>query len=490
MASIPRDRQPGGLGRLLSLISVLPFLSGCFLDDDHLDLSVPAAPAHFRTEAAPEAPPVSADWAKAFNSRELVTLVDEARAANFDIAAAAERIVQADAEARIAAAPLYPTIGGTTNATRALVPGTIRSKHPPYNSDASNLFGLGVNASYTLDFFGKNRAAAEAGELAAEGSRYDRDVIELTSVASVATTYFTILAAQDRLRVAHENIASAERILTVIKSRFTVGTASALDVAQQESLVAIQRAAVPDLEQTLQQSRDALAVLVGRTPESINVKGGSLTRLAVPRVRPGLPSDLLLRRPDIASAEAQLASQKADVAAARAAFFPTITLTSEAGVESLLVKTLLRPDAVAADIGAGLTQPIFDGYNLQGQLDLAKGRYGELLQDYRKTIVQALADVENALIAVQQTTSYEKLQSVAVETSRKASQLTEQRLQEGSIDVVTLLQTEQTLFQAEDTLATVRLSRMQAIVSLYQALGGGWTKEAATPHPQTAGSAQ
>lgn len=475
---------------MLQLALALPFLSGCILDEEHLDVSTPAAPAHFRAEAAPEAPAVSADWAKSFNSPELVTLVGEARAANFDIAAAVARIVQADAEARIAAAPLYPMLGGTAGASHSVSPGTIRSQDPPFKSDVSNLFGLGVNASYTLDFFGKNQAAAEAGQLAAEGSRYDRDVVELASVASVATTYFTILAAQDRLRIAHANIAAAEGVLTAIKTRFEVGTAAALDVAQQESLVAIQRAAVPNLEQSLQQSRDALAVLVGRTPESVNVQGGSLARLAVPRVRPGLPSDLLLRRPDIASAEAQLAAEKASVAAARAAFFPTITLTSDVGVESLFLKTLLRPDAIAADVAAGLTQPIFDGGNLQGQLDLAKGRYGELLQDYRKTIVQALADVENALIAVQQTTSYEKLQSVAVATAQKAYQLTQERLQEGTIDIVTLVTTEQTLFQAEDTLAVVRLSRLQAFVSLYQALGGGWSKEASAPHPLEAASAQ
>jgi NodT family efflux transporter outer membrane factor (OMF) lipoprotein len=474
---------------MLQLALALPFLSGCILDEEQLDASVPAAPAHFRTEAAPEAPPVSADWAKAFNSRELVSLVDAARAANFDIAAAVARIVQADAQARIAAAPLYPTLGGTAGASRTLSPGTIE-KAPPFQSTISNLFSLGVNASYTLDFFGKNQAAAEAGRLTAEASRYDRDVVELTSVAAVATTYFTILEAQDRLRVAHANIAAAEGVLTAIKTRFEVGTAAALDVAQQQSLVAIQRAAVPNLEQSLQQSRAALAVLVGRTPESLDVRGGSLTRLAVPLVRPGLPSDLLLRRPDIASAEAQLAAEKASVAAARAAFFPTITLTSNVGVESLFLKTLLQPDAIAANAAAGLTQPIFDGGNLQGQLDLAKGHYSELLQDYRKTIVQALADVENALIAVQQTTSYEKLQSAAVAAARRAYQLTEQRLQEGTIDVVTLVTSEQTLFQAEDTLAVVRLSRLQAIVSLYQALGGGWSKDASAQYLPDAGSAQ
>ena len=268
-------------------------------------------------------------------------------------------------------------------------------------------------------------------------------------------------------------------MLEAIRQRLEVGTATALDYAQQESVVANQRASVPNLEQAVQQTRNVLAVLVGRTPQSMSVRGGSLDTLKVPGIRAGLPSQLLFQRPDIASAETRLAAQSASVAAARAAFFPTITLTGNAGVASLTLKNLLRPDALAASMAEGLVAPIFTGGNLEGQLKAAEGRQIEALEIYRKSIIQALADVENALIAVEQSAIHEKLQLAAVAAARRAYQITEVRLREGTVDVVTLLNIQLTLFQAQDQLTQVRLQRFQAAVSLYQALGGGWTKERA-----------
>ena len=169
------------------------------------------------------------------------------------------------------------------------------------------------------------------------------------------------------------------------------------------------------------------------------------------------------------------------MAAARAAFFPTIALTGSAGVASQSLKNLLRPDALAASLAEGLTAPIFSGGSLEGQLKAAEGRQVEALELYRKSILQALADVENALIAVQQSAIHERLQLAVVEAARRAYEITQVRLREGTVDVVTLLNIQLTLFQAEDQLTQVRLQRFQAAVSLYQALGGGWTKDRAAP---------
>ena len=166
-----------------------------------------------------------------------------------------------------------------------------------------------------------------AAEENAVASRFDREVVQLTTIASVANAYFQVLAAQDRLRIARNNEASASRILNLIQQRFQVGTASALDTAQQESVVATQRAAIPPLEQQLRQNIHALAVLLGRPPEFFALRGGSMNQIAIPRVTPGLPSDLLTQRPDIRQAEALLASANANVESARAAFFPSISLT-------------------------------------------------------------------------------------------------------------------------------------------------------------------
>ena len=187
-----------------------------------------------------------------------------------------------------------------------------------------------------------------------------------------------------------------------------------------------------------------------------------------------LPSDLIGQRPDIREAEARLESGNASVYSARAAFFPSITLTGEGGYQSAVFRTLMRPESAFFNLAAGLTQPLLDGARLQGQYDLAKGRQDELLQLYRKAVISGFADVENALIAVRQTTERERLQRDVVRSSRQAFQISEQRLREGAVDLVTVLNTQQTLFQAQDLLAQVRLQRLQAVVSLFQALGGGW----------------
>jgi outer membrane protein, multidrug efflux system len=296
----------------------------------------------------------------------------------------------------------------------------------------------------------------------------------LTTLTTVANAYFQVLTAQDRLRTAQQNIASAERILNAIRDRFKAGTGTDLDVAQQESVVANQRAQVPPLKQTLDQNINALATLVSRPPESVRVKGGSLNQIGSPRVTPGLPSELLTQRPDIRRQEAQLASATANVGNARAQFFPSIQLTGQGGYQSSALSSLFQPHAAFFSMVGSLTQPIFDGGRILGNFEFTKARQDELLQIYRKTVVQAFADVDNALYSIRQTTERLRLQREVVAASRRAFQLAEQQLRAGTADIVTVLNTQTTLFQAEDLLWQAQLARLQAIVSLYQALGGGW----------------
>ncbi len=262
---------------------------------------------------------------------------------------------------------------------------------------------MSLSASYEIDFWGKYRDAALAADETAIASRFDRDVVALTSLVGVANAYFQVLATQDRIRIANNNIASAQRIYDAFKQRLDVGTATDLDLAQQESALANQKATLPLLRQTLAQNVNALAVLVARPPESVNVRGGSLRQIALPRVTPGLPSELLTQRPDIRRAEAQLASATANVGNARAQFFPSITLTAQTGYQSAALSALFTPQAVFYNVAAGLAQPIFDGFRIQSNFDLQKARQDELVQTYRKTVVQSFADVNNALVAVRQT---------------------------------------------------------------------------------------
>ena len=468
---------------LQSVCVTLP-LGGCLLAGDKPEpgLNIPATySAGPRNPAAAEARVPPLDWWRGFRSRELTEIIEEARAANLDIAAAVARIVQADATARIAGAPLLPLIdfnGNGTHSQQSKTTGSTNvisiSRSGANLSIINNNLTATLNASYEIDFWGKNRSALRAAEQLAVASRFDREVVTLTTVVTAANAYFQVLATQDRLRVAQDNLASAQRVLGLIQQRLQAGTASALDTAQQESLVNTQRAAIPPLEQTLRQNRVALAVLMARSPESVTIRGGSLRGIAYPRVTPGLPSELLTQRPDIREAEANLASANANVENARAQFLPSIKLTGEGGYESAVLKLLLRPESVIYTAAASLAQPIFHGGELLGNLDLQKGKQDELLQIYRKAVISGFADVENALDGIRRTAERERLQREVVTSSRRAFDISEQRLREGTVDLVTVLQTQQTLFQAEDALVQARLAHVQAIVSLYQALGGGW----------------
>jgi outer membrane protein, multidrug efflux system len=426
-----------------------------------------AAPDGWRDAGAPGAWP-SRDWWRGFHSAELERLLGEARSANDDLAAAIARVRQADAQRRIAGAPLLPSVGASATATRQHV--TVSSAGP----ETYDQFVPLLNVSYELDFWGRNRAALAAATATAAASRFDRATVELTVMASVASSYFQALELRDRLAVADQNLASARHILSGLKLEQRVGTATGLDVAQQETVVATLYASIPPLEQALRQDIDALAILVGQTPESIDVAAGSLDELVAPEVMPGLPSELLARRPDVAEAEAQLIAANANMAVARASLFPSIQLTGSGGYESSALSTLLKPTSRIWTIGAGLAQPIFEGGALRGQLDYSKARYQELLAVYHKAVISAFANVEDSLVALRQTAERQDRQQQAVDQARRAYRFAEAQMRAGTINVLTLLNAQSALLVAEDTLAQVKFARLQASVNLFKALGGGW----------------
>src|SRR5215471_18752747 len=458
-------------GQTAGIFGLLIATSGCLeIDKPELGLDIPGA--YRETRGAPEAATPALDWWRSFKSRELTSLIEQATTANFDIAVAIAQIVQADAQVRIAGAPLLPTFdyNASDTAAKASQLGERASGTSPF----SRLYSTSLSASYIIDFWGKNRAALNAAAETAVASRYNREIVTLTTITVVADTYFQIVAAQDRLRLARRNLADSSWILFLIKQQFEAGTASDLNVAQQESLVETVRATIPPLEEILRQNIAALAVLIGKPPERFNPRGGSLKAIAVPRVTPGLPSELINRRPDIRQAEAQLKSAGYSVESARAAFFPTIQLTGQVGFESAALRGLFGPGAWFYTAAASLTQPLFDGGVLLGQFELQKGLQAQFLQAYRKSVLSAFSNVEQTLIAFEQTTAQERIQQNVVKASRRAFTLSEQQMNSGTVNMVTLLQVEQTLFTAEDQLAQVRLARLLAVVSLFQALGGGW----------------
>lgn len=452
----------------LGMLAAMLLCASCDLGPDYkrpeLDI-----PAHWQQAEAPPAWP-SLDWWRGFGSNELDAFITQAQQANYDLAAAFARVREADAQIRITGAALLPTVSATAGVTSE----QIQTGVGTFNG---TLYQLAPTASYDVDFWGKNRASLESAKASALASRYARQVVALTVVTSVANTYFQILALQDRLRVAALNLSNAEDVLSGIVAQQRGGTVTQLDVVQQQTVVAEERAAIPPLQQQLAQTINALAILIGKPPEQVSVAQGSLASLAVPAVAPGLPSGLLARRPDVSEAEAQLVAANANIKVARAQFFPDVTLTAQGGVEAEALRTLVTPAAGIYALAAGVTQPIFTGGLLEGQLALSKAQYDELLQDYRKAVISAFSDVENALVATRKTAEQTADQQDTVVKARQAYEIAEAQYRAGTVTLLTVLTTENALFPAEDTLVQDKLATMEAVVGLFQALGGGWSNE-------------
>jgi NodT family efflux transporter outer membrane factor (OMF) lipoprotein len=458
----PRRCSPGQRATAAGLALLL--LAGCAIRPEPTESGI-KFPGSFRDAAAQRpAQWPDPDWWRGFNAPELDRLMAEASAGAFDLAAAAARVRQADAQARVAGSALLPTVTGGADASRRQTGGNRRT----------TAYDLSLQASYEVDFWGLNRNNARAARLAAQASRYDAATVMLTTQASVANTYFDILTTREQLRVQEENLEAARRILTIIRSQVAAGVATGLDLAQQETVAAQQEAQLPSLRQSIAQSINALAVLVGRPPQEVRVLPGGLQRLRVPAPAPGLPGEFLARRPDVWSAEAQLAAANADVAAARAALLPSLTLSAQGGFSSLVLGTLLRPEAQFWFVASSLTQTIFDNGARRGRVELSQAQAEELVVEYRRAIVSALSDVEDALVALRETTDQEALRGEAANRAQRAADIAEAQLRAGTINLITLLNTQQTLFSARNQLVQARLARLQAAVGLFRALGGGW----------------
>jgi NodT family efflux transporter outer membrane factor (OMF) lipoprotein len=322
-----------------------------------------------------------------------------------------------------------------------------------------------------------------AARNSARAAIYAHDVVALTTAANVANTYFTVLSLRERISISKRNIEAAKRILAITQAKVTNGVSSNLELAQQTAILAGVEAQIPALEEQEREERYALAILLGRVPEGFDVTADTLEGIAAPPVEPGLPATLLQRRPDIAQAEAQLFAAHANLDAARAAFLPAIGLTGNGGYSAGQIANLIGPGNLAWSIGASLLQTIFDGGRLTSQRDVAKAQEIELVASYRSAVLNALADVESALGSTSSLAERERLTTVQVTNAAEAFRISELQYREGVVDLLTVLQAQQTLFSSQDTLVQVKLARLEAGVGLYRALGGGWTVAADADKP-------
>lgn len=443
--------------------------AGCALTEPVVrpEQALPAQWAEPARAAEPATPPHDTWW-QDFGSARLDAFVTEALATTPDLRIQAERVVQAELALRQAGASLLPSLDVSGGSSARNV-----------DSNESSSTGIDLGASYEIDLWGRIAAGVDASRAGLMATRFDYDAARLSISASVATTWFQVLALQERLDIARRNLATAERVLRVVQARYDNGAASALDLSQQRTTVLNQRKAIEPLEVQLRQTRSALAILLGRNPQAGPTPDGAggierLGALQVPAVGAGLPSELLMRRPDLAASEARLAAAAANIAAARAALLPGISLSAGAGVGSAALLALADTTRTLS-ISASVLQKIFDGGRLRADVDIQRSRQRELVESHRRAILAALKEVEDALANGVRDTNQEAAEREILAEAERSLRLAELRYREGADGLLTVLLAQRTLFASQDQLALTRLARLTAAVNLYKALGGGWS---------------
>jgi len=418
----------------------------------------------------------SRDWYHSFASTELDALIAEATGNNFDLATAQARVAQADARARQAHAGILPSVDAAGNVNYL-------AGHSANGSAHETDWAALLSASYEIDFWGKNRATANSARYLAVASRADRDTVALTTLAGVANGYFQVLSLRERLNIARSNVEAARGLMDIVDSRYGVGLSNPVEVATQRAALAAAELSVPELEQMQEEAVASLALLLGRSPEGFKVEGKPLESLQEPKVAAGLPSELLRRRPDVFTAEAKLGSASADLVAARAALFPSLTLTASGGVQNPALNAAILSLSGAGptlNLGASLAQPIFDGGKLRAARAEALAKEQEMTTGYRAAIAAALVDVENALSAIQHLDAARDFQNENMAQSERAFEGARLRYKEGNGDFLSVLEAQKTLYSVRDQFIQYRLARLEALVSLCKALGGGWQAPDAT----------
>ncbi|MBW7903089.1 MAG: efflux transporter outer membrane subunit [Rhodocyclaceae bacterium] len=449
--------------RILSLIAASAVLAGCAVQGPQRDeAALLELPAQWRQAGEGAAAEVRSDWWRAFGSAELDRLVSRAEHDSLDLSTAVMRVRQAEASARIAGAALLPEVAAGLDGGRR---GSLEG------DGSAGSHGAALDARFEVDFWGRHRAGRDSAVAMLQATAFDRDTVRLTVTAGVASAWLNAVALRERIGIAERNLQSAERLLELVESRVRAGAATPLALAQQRGLAVGQRRSLTALQQQAEAARTALAVLLAQ-PGGIEIGETSLATLETPDIGAGLPSELLVRRPDIARAEALLASAEANVRAARAAMLPSLTLAAGVSAEGDHLRRAF--DNPVYSLAAGLAAPIFNAGRLAAGHELAQARREERLANYRQAIVDAFADVELVLNAVAGLDAQAALQAEELAQAQRALTLAESRYRAGAESLLTLLDTQRTLYAAQDAAAQLRLARLSSSVALYRALGGGW----------------
>jgi len=476
------------------LCALACLLTGCALgpDNHRPALNVPAT---FRgaevasPEAAPGAtsgpvPPSVADqlWQDVYPDAALQKLLTAALRNNLDLRIAVAHIDEARAALGQARLGLLPTldvrgsVARTETSSDALLPGAARIR----NSEEADLL-----ASYELDFWGRLRRTHEAARASLLSSEYARRAVTVTLVANVANAYFTLLALDSQLSITRRTVESRDKFVELTRAQHERGYATGLDVATAEAQAAVARANVPDLERRTGELENQICLLLGENPHAIERASNGEAMPAAPALPPvGLPSALLERRPDLVAAEQALRAANANVGVAKAALFPTLTLTGLAGSLSAPLGSLFNPATAEWSAAAGLVQPLLDPQRSLYQLDLAQARKREALLSYQQVVQTSFQESADALLAYAKYGEFEHQQAIQVEALRRADAIALARYRSGYASYFDVINADRDLFTAELTLTQARANNLTAFVRLYQVLGGGWEPPPAVHAPK------
>ncbi len=452
--------------RALRITLLAAALAGCSVTSPPRPAPTLEIPAAWRTEVGPAAQP-EAGWWGAFGDPVLNELVQRALAHNGDLRIAASRLQEYQARVTVAASAQQPALNANFTPVRARA---ISAFGTPV--EATSLNGS-VQASYELDLFGKLASGTAAARADLQSQQALADATALSVAASTASGYLNLRGLDAQLALAKATLASRERSLALAKRQFEVGYSSRLDWAQAQAEYHVTAAVVPLLERAIAQQENALSVLVGANPAPV-ARGATLDALAAPAIAPGLPSELLRRRPDIAQAERAIVAADASLAAARDQLLPSIRLTGSAGVQAYSVSQLLRSPILLWSVGGSVLAPLFDAGRLRAQADIAASQRDRAVFAYETVVRNAFADTDNALSGVQR---LDQQLAEAVQRRQAAAEVlrvAHNRYANGYASYLEELDAQRNSFSAEVAVLQLRASLLAAHVDLYRALGGAW----------------
>ena len=412
-------------------------------------------------------------WWRVLDDQLLSRLIDEALEASPDLRHARAILREARARRTVAAAGQFPEVTAAASARR----GT--SSEEAGSGDTSDLFSAGLDAGWEIDVFGGVRRDIEAADADLQASEANLHDTRVSLAAEVALNYVEVRGLQQRLSIARTNLASQSETLQLTEWRAQAGLVSSQDVEQARSNREQTRAQIPSLETSLAEAEHRLDILLGKTPGTLHARlAAEGNQPAMPaRIAVGIPADTLRQRPDIRSAERQLAAETARVGVAEAARYPSFSLSGSIGLEALTAEALAGSSAATSSLLAGITAPVFDAGRLKSQVEIRDAIRDQAEIAYQQAVLAALQEVENALVALARTAEREQALAGAAEAAGNAAQMARQQYSAGLIDFQAVLDTERTELSVTDSLASTRTDGMLALISLYKALGGGWSSQ-------------